>query len=57
MASAFPGPGLAIRIIGDITPEKIAILQDADAIFREEIALAGMDRQINQYFAVLTFYA
>lgn len=54
MASAFPGPGLAIRIIGDITPEKIAILQDADAIFREEIALAGMDRQINQYFAVLT---
>ena len=50
----FPGPGLAIRIIGDITPEKIAILQDADAIFREEIALAGMDRQINQYFAVLT---
>ena len=50
----FPGPGLAIRIIGDITPEKIAILQDADAIFREEIALAGMYRQINQYFAVLT---
>ena len=50
----FPGPGLAIRIIGDITPEKIAILQDADAIFRVEIALAGMDRQINQYFAVLT---
>lgn len=50
----FPGPGLAIRIIGDITPEKIAILQDADAIFREEIAVAGMDRDINQYFAVLT---
>lgn len=50
----FPGPGLAIRIIGDITPERVAILQDADAIFREEIALAGLDREINQYFAVLT---
>ena len=50
----FPGPGLAIRIIGDITEEKVSILQDADAIFREEIALAGMDRDINQYFAVLT---
>lgn len=50
----FPGPGLAIRIIGDITPEKVAILQDADAIFREEIANAGLDRDINQYFAVLT---
>lgn len=50
----FPGPGLAIRIIGDITPEKVAILQDADAIFREEIANAGLDRSISQYFAVLT---
>lgn len=50
----FPGPGLAIRIIGEITKEKIAILQDADAIFREEIALAGLDRDIHQYFAVLT---
>lgn len=50
----FPGPGLAIRIIGEVTQEKIEILQDADAIFREEIALAGMDREINQYFAVLT---
>jgi GMP synthase (glutamine-hydrolysing) len=50
----FPGPGLAIRIIGDITEEKIAILQDADYIFREEIANAGMDKEINQYFAVLT---
>ncbi|MEG0691913.1 MAG: glutamine-hydrolyzing GMP synthase [Oscillospiraceae bacterium] len=50
----FPGPGLAIRIIGDITEEKIDILQDADFIFREEIALAGLDRQIHQYFAVLT---
>lgn len=50
----FPGPGLAIRIIGDITPEKVKLLQDADAIFREEIAKAGLMRQVNQYFAVLT---
>jgi len=50
----FPGPGLGVRIIGDITAEKVAILQEADAIFREEIAAAGLDRDINQYFAVLT---
>ena len=50
----FPGPGLAIRIIGEITREKLATLQDADYIFREEIAKAGLDRSINQYFAVLT---
>lgn len=50
----FPGPGLAIRVMGDITPEKLEILKDADAIFREEIRLAGLDRSINQYFAVLT---
>lgn len=50
----FPGPGLAIRIIGDITKEKADILRDADAIFREEIAATGLDRSINQYFAVLT---
>lgn len=50
----FPGPGLAIRIIGDITDEKLEILKDADAIFREEIKLAGLDKEINQYFAVLT---
>ena len=50
----FPGPGLAIRIIGDITPEKIAILQEADYIYREEIAKAGLDKSIGQYFAVLT---
>ena len=50
----FPGPGLAIRIIGAVTKEKLAILQDADAIFREEIANAGLHRQISQYFAVLT---
>jgi GMP synthase (glutamine-hydrolysing) len=50
----FPGPGLAIRIIGNITPEKIAILQDADYIYREEIEKAGLNQKIGQYFAVLT---
>lgn len=50
----FPGPGLAIRIIGEITEEKLEILKDADFIFREEIAKAGLDKSINQYFAVLT---
>ena len=50
----FPGPGLAVRIIGDITREKIAILKEADAIFREEVAKAGLSRDINQYFTVLT---
>ena len=50
----FPGPGLAIRIIGDITEDKLKILQDADSIFREEIANAGLHKNINQYFAVLT---
>ena len=54
MRQPFPGPGLAIRIIGDITREKIAILQDADYIYREEIAKAGLDKEIWQYFAVLT---
>ena len=50
----FPGPGLAIRVIGDITDDKLTILKDADAIFREEIKLARLDKDINQYFAVLT---
>lgn len=50
----FPGPGLAIRVIGDITEDKLTILKDADLIFREEIVKVGLDRSINQYFAVLT---
>ena len=50
----FPGPGLAIRIIGDVTKEKADTLREADAIFREEIAKAGEDKNLNQYFAVLT---
>ncbi len=54
MRQPFPGPGLAIRIIGDITPAKIAILQEADFIFRDEIAKHNLDTEIWQYFAVLT---
>ncbi len=50
----FPGPGLAIRIIGNITAKKVAILQEADLIVRQEIATAGLTRDIWQYFAVLT---
>ncbi|BCJ92884.1 GMP synthase [glutamine-hydrolyzing] [Anaerocolumna cellulosilytica] len=50
----FPGPGLAIRIIGEVTEEKVKILQEADYIYREEIANAGLDRSIGQYFAALT---
>ncbi len=50
----FPGPGLAVRVIGEITEDKLSILRDADAIFREEIANAGMERDVNQYFAVIT---
>src|SRR5699024_10561190 len=47
----FPGPGLGIRIIGAVTPEKVRIVQDADLIYREEIAKAGVDKQLGQYFA------
>ncbi len=50
----FPGPGLGIRIIGEVTEEKVKIVQDADAIYREEIASAGLAVHISQYFAALT---
>ena len=50
----FPGPGLAIRVIGEITDDKLEILKEADSIFREEITNAGLHKSINQYFAVLT---
>ena len=50
----FPGPGLGIRIIGDVTAEKVQMVQDADAIWREEIAKAGLDKEVSQYFAALT---
>lgn len=50
----FPGPGLGIRIIGEVTAEKVKIVQDADAIWREEIIRAGLDKQISQYFAAFT---
>ena len=50
----FPGPGLAIRIMGEVTPERLETLRDADFILRDEIAKAGLDREIWQYFAVLT---
>ena len=50
----FPGPGLGIRIVGEVTADKVRIVQDADAIYREEIAKAGLDRSIGQYFAALT---
>jgi len=49
----FPGPGLAVRILGEVTPEKVALLQEADAILREEVRRAGLHREIWQYFAVL----
>lgn len=54
MRQPFPGPGLAIRVIGNITKKKLAILRDADYIFREEVKLNGLSDKIWQYFAVLT---
>ena len=54
MRQPFPGPGLAIRVIGDITKEKLDMLRDADAIFREEMAKAGEDKRLSQFFAALT---
>ena len=54
MRQPFPGPGLAIRIIGAVTKEKADTLREADFIYRDEIAKAGWDKQISQYFAVLT---
>ena len=54
MRQPFPGPGLAIRIIGNITKKKLDILRDADYIFREEVKLNGLSDEIWQYFAVLT---
>lgn len=54
MRQPFPGPGLAIRIIGDVTFEKLEILRESDYIFREEIKNAGLGRELNQYFTVLT---
>ena len=50
----FPGPGLAIRVLGEVTEQKLAILREADAIFREEIRSAGLEKVVSQYFAVLT---
>ncbi|MBE6724171.1 MAG: glutamine-hydrolyzing GMP synthase [Ruminococcaceae bacterium] len=50
----FPGPGLAIRVLGEVTEEKLAVLRECDAIFREEVLAAGLERTTNQYFAVLT---
>ena len=54
MRQPFPGPGLAVRVIGEITPEKLALVREADAIFREVLETSGFSSEVNQYFAVLT---
>lgn len=53
MASAIPGPGLGIRVIGEITEEKLEIVRETDAILREEIKKAGLEEEVWQYFTVL----
>ncbi len=50
----FPGPGLAIRVVGELTPDKVRIVRESDLILREEMAAAGLDKQVSQYFTVLT---
>ena len=50
----FPGPGLGVRIVGEVTAEKVRMVQDADFIYREEIAKAGLSQDLSQYFAALT---
>ena len=50
----FPGPGLGVRIVGEVTEEKVRIVQDADYIYREELHKAGVDKDLGQYFAALT---
>ena len=50
----FPGPGLGVRVVGEVTPEKVAITQEADAIFREELERAGIDTGKGQFFAALS---
>lgn len=50
----FPGPGLGVRILGEVTEEKVKILQEADYIYREELRKAGVDKKLGQYFAALT---
>ena len=50
----FPGPGLGVRIVGEVTADKVRMVQDADAVFREEVAKAGADKGLGQFFAALT---
>ena len=50
----FPGPGLAIRVVGELTPDKVRIVRESDLILRQEMAAAGLDKQVSQYFTVLT---
>jgi GMP synthase (glutamine-hydrolysing) len=54
MRQPFPGPGLAVRCLGELTKEKLDILRKADAVFREEMAKAKLDKKAQQFFAVMT---